>query len=245
MHRPTDDRAERVDSVNRADGTDGVATHHVAEGDTAARAEIPEMPEMPHMPQMAIIMENTLSAIALRSLLSDMVPGIEVVCYRSLEEYREASPVVAHHFVSAEIAFRNPDLFQSIMRRTIVITEGSASPFRLTGYRTIDATMSEKEIVRAILQIHSSGHPASYAPHTHAEGCAAKQSDTQLSLREKEVLALVVKGYINKEIADRLNISLATVIFHRNNISLKLNTRSIGRLTIYAVLNNIVALSEI
>lgn len=249
MHRPTDDSVERVDSVNRADGTDGVAgadrvaPHHVAEGDTAARAD---MPEMPQMPQMAIIMENTLSAIALRGLLSDMVPGIEVVCYRSLEEYREASPVVAHHFVSAEIAFRNPDLFQSIMRRTIVITEGSASPFRLTGYRTIDATMSEKEIVRAILQIHSSGHPASYAPHTHAEGCnAAKQSDTQLSLREKEVLALVVKGYINKEIADRLNISLATVIFHRNNISLKLNTRSIGRLTIYAVLNNIVALSEI
>ena len=246
MHRPTDDMAERVDSVKRTDATDGVvgadrvATHHVAEGDTAARADMPEMP------QMAIIMENTLSAIALRSLLSDMVPGIEVVCYRSLEEYREASPVVAHHFVSAEIAFRNPDLFQSIMRRTIVITEGSASPFRLTGYRTIDATMSEKEIVRAILQIHSSGHPTSYAPHTHAEGCdAAKQSDTQLSLREKEVLALVVKGYINKEIADRLNISLATVIFHRNNISLKLNTRSIGRLTIYAVLNNIVALSEI
>lgn len=246
MHRPTDNRVERVDSVNRTDRADGVAsadrvaTHHVAVGDTTARANIPEMP------QMAIIMENTLSAIALRSLLSDMVPGIEVVCYRSLEEYREASPVVAHHFVSAEIAFRNPDLFQSIMRRTIVITEGSASPFRLTGYRTIDATMSEKEIVRAILQIHSSGHPASYAQHTHAEGCdAAKQSDTQLSLREKEVLALVVKGYINKEIADRLNISLATVIFHRNNISLKLNTRSIGRLTIYAVLNNIVALSEI
>lgn len=225
MHRPTDDR---------------VASHHLTKDDVALRHDMPEMP------QMAIIMENTLSAIALRSLLSDMVPGIEVVCYGSLEEYREASPVVAHHFVSAEIAFRNPDLFQSIMRRTIVITEGSASPFRLTGYRTIDATMSEKEIVRAILQIHSSGHPASYAQHTHAEGCdAAKQSDTQLSLREKEVLALVVKGYINKEIADRLNISLATVIFHRNNISLKLNTRSIGRLTIYAVLNNIVALSEI
>lgn len=224
MHRPTNDR---------------VATHHAAEGDMAARAEMPEMP------QMAIIMENTLSAIALRSLLSDMVQGIEVVCYGSLEEYRKASPVVAHHFVSAEIAFRNPDVFQPLMRRTIVITEGSASPFRLTGYRTIDATMSEKDIVRAILQIHSSGHPAGHAAHPHTEACEAKQSDMLLSAREKDVLALVVKGYINKEIADRLNISLATVIFHRNNISLKLNTRSIGRLTIYAVLNNIVPLSEI
>lgn len=224
MHRPTNDR---------------VATHHAAEGDMAARAEKPEMP------QMAIIMENTLSAIALRSLLSDMVQGIEVVCYGSLEEYRKASPVVAHHFVSAEIAFRNPDVFQPLMRRTIVITEGSASPFRLTGYRTIDATMSEKDIVRAILQIHSSGHPTGHAAHPHTEACEAKQSDMLLSAREKDVLALVVKGYINKEIADRLSISLATVIFHRNNISVKLNTRSIGRLTIYAVLNNIVQLSEI
>ena len=52
MHRPTDDMAERVDSVKRTDATDGVvgadrvATHHVAEGDTAARADMPEMPQM-------------------------------------------------------------------------------------------------------------------------------------------------------------------------------------------------------
>jgi DNA-binding CsgD family transcriptional regulator len=70
-------------------------------------------------------------------------------------------------------------------------------------------------------------------------------SQPQLSQREQEVLALMVKGHINKEIADLLNISLTTVIFHRNNISEKLQTRSIGRLTIYAVLNNIVSLSEI
>jgi DNA-binding CsgD family transcriptional regulator len=52
-------------------------------------------------------------------------------------------------------------------------------------------------------------------------------------------------GRINKEIADELNISLSTVIFHRNNICEKLGTRSIGRLTIHAVLNNIVLMSEI
>ena len=66
-----------------------------------------------------------------------------------------------------------------------------------------------------------------------------------LSTREREVLARVVKGYINKEIAQELNISLATVIFHRNNISDKLKTRSIGRMTIYAILNNIVQLTDI
>lgn len=193
-------------------------------------------------PEMAIISENTLSAMALRSLLSDVVPGIDVVCYRSIDEYREAQPVVAHHFVSASVAFHNPELFQPLMRRTIVITEGAATPFSLSGYRTIDATASESDIARAILEIRHAGHPMA---HTEEPKNDDVEREQLLSLREKEVLALVVRGYINKEIADELNISLATVVFHRNNICEKLNTRSIGRLTIYAVLNNIVTLGEI
>lgn len=195
-------------------------------------------------PQMAIICENTLSSMALRSLLSDMVPGIDVVCYGSVEEFREANPVVAHFFISANILFHNAEMFQPIMRRTIVITEGEASPFVQSGFHTIDAMASEQQIVRSILQIHSAGHPNGHNPHPQ---CAAKAEAQQplLSARERDVLALVVKGFINKEIAERLNISLATVIFHRNNISEKLQTRSIGRLTIYAVLNNIVQLSDI
>ena len=66
-----------------------------------------------------------------------------------------------------------------------------------------------------------------------------------LSEREKDVLSLLVRGYINKEIADKLNISKTTVTSHRNNIAEKLGDRSIGRLTIYAVLNGIVDLHEL
>lgn len=66
-----------------------------------------------------------------------------------------------------------------------------------------------------------------------------------LSPREKDVLSLMVKGLINKEIAKELGISLTTVIFHRNNICEKLQTRSIGRLTILAVLSGIVDINEI
>ena len=55
----------------------------------------------------------------------------------------------------------------------------------------------------------------------------------------------MVKGFINKEIASKLGISLPTVIFHRNNICLKLKTRSIGKMTVYAVLAGIVEINEI
>lgn len=197
-------------------------------------------------PQLSIIMENTLSAISLRSLLSDIVPGIDVVSYNSLQSYEEAKPFTAHLFVSESIAFHNPEFFKQVMQRTIVITSGVGSPFVQSGFRTIDATQSEQHIVRCLMQIHHMGHPQGH--HTamnDGKGDASKNVQTLLSARERDVLELLVKGYINKEIADKLNISIATVIFHRNNISEKLNTRSIGRLTVYAVLNNIVALADI
>lgn len=200
------------------------------------------------VPQIAIISANTLEAMTLRSLLSDITPGVDVVCYHTIEEYTAAAPVVAHIFVSAKVLFENMELFRPLLRRTMVIAEGDNTPFAQSGIRTIDATASESAIVRQILHIHQAGHPTGRHPHDmHKDGAERKNSDevSLLSQREKEVLALLVKGYINKEIADKLNISLTTAIFHRNNISEKLKTRSLGRLTIYAVLNNIVSLSDI
>ena len=142
------------------------------------------------------------------------------------------------------ILFHNIEMFRPLVAKTMVITEGEASPFVQSGFRTIDATASEQEIVRQILHIHHVGHPG-HVHHNQEAPSVGTSTRSLLSSRERDVLSLLVKGMINKEIADSLNISLTTVIFHRNNIYEKLQTRSIGRLTIYAVLNNIVALSDI
>jgi DNA-binding NarL/FixJ family response regulator len=56
-----------------------------------------------------------------------------------------------------------------------------------------------------------------------------------LTRREIEVMALIVQGFINKEVADKLNIGLSTVITHRKNIMEKLGLKSVSALTIYAV----------
>ena len=63
--------------------------------------------------------------------------------------------------------------------------------------------------------------------------------------REKEVLRLVVSGYINKEIANQLHVSLTTIISHRKNLTEKLKTRSVSALTIYAVMHGIVRVEDI
>jgi DNA-binding NarL/FixJ family response regulator len=50
---------------------------------------------------------------------------------------------------------------------------------------------------------------------------------------------------LNKEIADRLNIGLTTVISHRKNIQEKLGKKSVAALTIYAVMQGYVDINEI
>ena len=66
-----------------------------------------------------------------------------------------------------------------------------------------------------------------------------------LSQREKEIVVCVVKGMTNREIADRLFLSTHTVVTHRRNIARKLQIHSASGLTIYAIVNKLVELSDI
>ena len=60
-----------------------------------------------------------------------------------------------------------------------------------------------------------------------------------LTKRETEVLRLLAQGLLNKEIADKLGISLHTVISHRKNIISKLGIKTVSGLTIYAMMHGI------
>ena len=72
-----------------------------------------------------------------------------------------------------------------------------------------------------------------------------KESQDGLSQREKEIITCVVKGLSNKEIADQLFISIHTVITHRRNIARKLQIHSPTLLTVYAIVNKLVDISEV
>lgn len=67
----------------------------------------------------------------------------------------------------------------------------------------------------------------------------------QLSLRETDVLIELVNGLSNKEIADKLNISIHTVISHRKNIIEKTGIKSLPGLTIFAISQQITSMSAI
>lgn len=66
-----------------------------------------------------------------------------------------------------------------------------------------------------------------------------------LSAREKEIVICVAKGMSNKEIADRLCLSVNTVTTHRRNIARKLDIHSPAGITIYAIVNKLVSIGEV
>ena len=67
----------------------------------------------------------------------------------------------------------------------------------------------------------------------------------EISQRELDVLKLVAQGYINKEIADRLNISLNTVLSHRKNITAKLGIKTVSGLIFYCISHGYLLADEI
>ncbi|NLC54034.1 MAG: response regulator transcription factor, partial [Firmicutes bacterium] len=63
-----------------------------------------------------------------------------------------------------------------------------------------------------------------------------------LTPREVELLQLIVKGFKNREIAERMMIALKTVENHRANIMKKLNVTNAAELIVTAVREGIVKL---
>ena len=77
------------------------------------------------------------------------------------------------------------------------------------------------------------------------EGENMEHAASILSQREREIVVCVVGGMTNKEIADRLFLSVHTVITHRKNISRKLQIHSVAALTIYAIANRLIDIADL
>lgn len=191
-------------------------------------------------PCLAIIDPDVLASIGLRALLGDLFSGAEILAYPSVESFvADSNRYFVHFFVRDSVLFTHIDEFDMLKDRTFVLCMGPGTSFTGAGFRVLDTTAGESALVKTLLQYHREGHPDGHP------GVVRTASAESLSDREKEILVLMVRGLINKEIADRLDIAVTTVIFHRNNLCAKLGTRSLGRLTVYAVLAGLVDIDGI
>ncbi|MEL0635448.1 MULTISPECIES: response regulator transcription factor [Marinomonas] len=99
-----------------------------------------------------------------------------------------------------------------------------------------------EELVQAITIVHQGGTYFSSKASDALFGQLAvtTAAEEMLSPRESSVLIEVASGWSNKEIAQRLKISVRTVETHRQNIKRKLNIHSSAGLVKYAIEHNLI-----
>ena len=198
---------------------------------------------MNHQPEIAIVEANTLTSLGLKTILERMIPMAVIRTFHSFGELTDDTPdMYAHYFISAQIYVEHNAFFLPRKRKTIVLA-GDSHQFQLSGVPILNIYQAEEQLVKDILKLHQ---------HAHHDGYPVKDmpptpptTGHELSAREIEVLVLITKGLINREIADKLNIGLTTVITHRKNITEKLGIKSVSGLTIYAVMNGYVEADRI
>lgn len=143
-------------------------------------------------------------------VLMDLVmPGMDGV--EATEKIRERYPEVQ---VVALTSFRDEDLVQGVLKAGAI------------GYLLKDVTAEELAV--AVRNAHAGKSTlASEAAQVLIRATQQEAPPAQdFTRREQEVLALMVEGLSNAEIAEGLVLSTATVKFHVSNILSKLGVRS-------------------
>ncbi|MDR3365463.1 MAG: LuxR C-terminal-related transcriptional regulator [Prevotellaceae bacterium] len=180
---------------------------------------------------IAIISGDFLSGYGLKALFYEYFTPAKVDVFATVADYHDSRH--SYHLLILPAV----DYLVHLIRLTVknkIVTIAAAPPQSVQSAQGqpphLYTLCSEQEMVEQLQNILTS-----------FESLQSGDAKNELSERECEVLAKVAQGAINKEIADSLNISLNTVITHRKNITAKLGIKTISGLTVYAILNGIIA----
>lgn len=166
-----------------------------------------------------VLHESTLVSLGLSKILSEMF-NIKAACYKVIpkNEILDDCDII---FISTHMFALAHETLLSKKHKCVLIFSGTHD---FDAENTINQFWSEERIVNVISNMLG-------------QLSERKNSQGELSKREIDVLKLIVKGFLNKEIADALNISINTVLTHRKNITAKLGIKSVSGLSVYAMMN--------
>ena len=185
--------------------------------------------------QIAIILPDTLQGVGLQSMLTDYFPPVEISHYPTFEALSTSGHVTFdYYFTNAALFVLNTDFFLPRRSKTMILIDGTEGDGGLSATNHITIKAPLEIIIEQLEQL--------FTGDNNSISC---ENNKELSTRETNVLQLIVKGSTNKEIADKLNISLNTVLSHRKNITTKLGIKTVSGLTFYAIMNGIISGDEI
>lgn len=174
--------------------------------------------------KIAIVSSCVLTGYGLKQLLGEYFGQIHCTLFHSVEEFLESQPDSFDiFFLPAEPVLLNYDFFLPRKPKTILLLKEKnqhSSFHQLTLHDDLSTTIdSLQQLLDSMIQPKK------------------EESQEELTSREIEVLKLITKGMMNKEIAEELYISLNTVLTHRKNITSKLGIKTVSGLTFYAMMN--------
>ena len=144
------------------------------------------------------LFEKLLPDITLMDLRLPGISGVEAI-RTVMARHRDAKFVVLTTYEGDE------DIHQAL--------EAGARSYIIKG-------MPHEALVRALRRVHAGGR---FLPQPVSRALNSRIPNSDLSAREREVLDLILRGKSNKEIANDLGISEATVKCHVSVILMRLN----------------------
>jgi DNA-binding NarL/FixJ family response regulator len=199
--------------------------------------------ESPMMTTVAIVEDNAIIRQTLAGWI-EAAPGYRCVgTFGTGEEALAQLPHLAPDVVIMDIQLPNISGIACTARLRQLLPK--AQVIIVTVYRDYDKIFqalkagacgyllkrsSKEEILQAIAEVRTGGAPMSSeiarrVVTSFRQPVATEEPSLDLSRREEEVLDLICKGYANKEIADRLSLSVETIRTHLKRIYEKLHVR--------------------
>lgn len=150
--------------------------------------------------QIAIILPDTLQSIGLQSMLTDYFPPVVISHYPTFEALSTSgNDTFDYYFTNAALFVLYADFFLPRRSKTMVLIDGAEGEGGLSATNHITIKASQEIIIEQLEQLFAGDGSST-----------SNENNKELSTRETDVLQLIVKGSTNKEIADKLNISLNT-----------------------------------
>lgn len=181
--------------------------------------------------KVLVVHANSLIALGIKSILTDYFNPAHVELSHDAALLQSDQTESFHLFItSPEFFTLYHDFFFPRRSRTLILLP-PGYPSETGPVHTLDTRLAPGDLVDRICQWLLNLDPAPLKESTQEE----------LSAREVEVLLCIVQGFMNKQIAEKLSISLHTVISHRKNIMHKLGIKTVSGLTVYAIMNGYIS----
>jgi two-component system, NarL family, response regulator NreC len=194
-------------------------------------------------------------------LLLDSEPGIEVVAeagdmpsaVAEVQRHRPDVLVLDLHMPGEPSLPAIPRLRELCPDTRVVVLTAQRDPsfageaMRLGAVGYVPKEAAGRQLMRAIRMAAEGGTylEPRLGARLAADAAAAKRSAPELTERELEVLRLIARGHTNREIAERLFLSVRTVEGHRARIQRKLGRSRRSDLVEYVTERGLVEPSEL